>query len=96
MKRINIVFFRGICFSFCSSSVTIKRINIVRSKILVIGRGIYNCWEQAEKDFEGDAKNLKINEYYITAFLSQQAAEKRALKALYIHKKEHPLVPQII
>jgi len=49
-------------------------------------REVYNWWKQAEKDLEGAAKNLKIEEYYITAFLSQQAAEK-ALKALYIHKK---------
>ncbi|MDI6701480.1 MAG: HEPN domain-containing protein [Methanothermobacter wolfeii] len=53
---------------------------------IVMRREVYNWWKQAEKDFEGAAKNLKINEYYITAFLSQQAAEK-SLKALYIHKK---------
>jgi len=44
-----------------------------------------NWWEQALKDLESAKKNLTIEAYYITAFLSQQATEK-ALKALYICK----------
>ncbi|MGB9937848.1 MAG: HEPN domain-containing protein [Methanobacterium sp.] len=46
---------------------------------------VSNWWKQAQKDLESASKNLEIKEYYITAFLSQQATEK-ALKALYIHK----------
>lgn len=41
---------------------------------------------QGKKDLEAAEKNLKIGEYYLVAFLCQQAVEK-ALKALYIHKK---------
>lgn len=44
-----------------------------------------NWWQQALKDLESAKKNLSIEAYYVTAFLSQQAAEK-ALKALYIYK----------
>ena len=44
-----------------------------------------NWWEQALKNLESARKNRTIEAYYITAFLSQQAAEK-ALKALYIYK----------
>lgn len=47
-------------------------------------------WKQALKDLESAEKNLRIEEYYLTAFLCQQSVEK-ALKALYIHKlKESP------
>ncbi|MDI6723131.1 MAG: HEPN domain-containing protein [Methanobacterium sp.] len=46
---------------------------------------VSNWWKQALKDLESASKNLEIKEYYVAAFLSQQAAEK-ALKALYIHK----------
>lgn len=44
-----------------------------------------NWWEQALKDLESAKKNLEIESFYVSAFLSQQATEK-ALKALYIHK----------
>ncbi len=45
---------------------------------------------QAEKDLENAKKNLEIGAYYVSAFLSQQAAEK-ALKFLYIlEKREAP------
>ena len=51
---------------------------------------VYNWWEQSLKDLESAKKNLSIESYYVTAFLSQQAAEK-ALKALYIYKlKDSP------
>ncbi|MEN4006818.1 MAG: HEPN domain-containing protein [Methanobacteriaceae archaeon] len=51
---------------------------------------VSNWWKQALKDLESASKNIEINEYYATAFLSQQATEK-ALKALYIHTiKESP------
>jgi len=46
---------------------------------------VSNWWKQALKDLKSASKNLEIKEYYVAAFLSQQAAEK-ALKALYIHK----------
>ena len=41
-----------------------------------------NWWKQALKDFEVAGKNLEIDQYYIVAFLCQQAVEK-GLKALY-------------
>ncbi len=44
-----------------------------------------NWWKQALKDLETASKNLEIEEYYVTAFFSQQATEK-ALKALYLDK----------
>jgi len=44
-----------------------------------------NWWEQALKDLEIAKKNLDIESFYVSAFLSQQATEK-ALKALYIHR----------
>lgn len=47
---------------------------------------VENWWMQAKKDLEAAEKNLKIGEYYLVAFLCQQAVEK-ALKALYIQKK---------
>lgn len=62
---------------------------------------VSNWWKQALKDLESASKNLEIEEYYVAAFLSQQATEKadkiynfvaaktqflQALKALYIHK----------
>ncbi|MFB6246321.1 MAG: HEPN domain-containing protein [Candidatus Pacearchaeota archaeon] len=42
--------------------------------------------EQSKKDIEAAKKNIKIKEYYVSAFLCQQSAEK-ALKALYIEKR---------
>ena len=42
--------------------------------------------EQGEADLIAAAKNLEIEQYYLVAFLCQQAAEK-SLKALFIHKK---------
>lgn len=51
---------------------------------------VSNWWKQALKDLESASKNLEIKEYYVTAFLSHQAAEK-GLQALYIHRvKESP------
>jgi len=44
-----------------------------------------NWWEQALKDLEIAKKNLDIESFYVSAFLSQQATGK-ALKALYIHR----------
>jgi HEPN domain-containing protein len=47
-------------------------------------------WLQAQKDLQSAEKNLEIEEYYLVAFLCQQAVEK-GLKALYIHRlKESP------
>lgn len=51
---------------------------------------IENWWKQAEYDLEAAEKNIKINKYYISAFLSQQAVEK-SLKALYIQEKKELL-----
>lgn len=53
-------------------------------------------WKQAEKDYEAAKRNFDIKQYYLVAFLCQQAVEK-ALKALYIKKykrllKVHDLV----
>ncbi len=50
---------------------------------------VENWFKQAKKDLEAAEKNLKIKEYYITAFLSHQAAEK-ALKAYILFKKRVP------
>jgi len=51
---------------------------------------VSNWWKQALKDLESASKNFEIKEYYVVAFLSQQATEK-ALKAIYIHTvKESP------
>ena len=41
-------------------------------------------WKQSLKDLESAKKNFSIDEYYVSAFLCQQAVEK-ALKSLYIH-----------
>lgn len=46
---------------------------------------IKNLIEQAEKDFEVAKKNFNIEEYYISAFLCQQAIEK-ILKAYFAIK----------
>ena len=48
--------------------------------------------KQSLKDFEAANKNLNIQEYYLVAFLCQQAIEK-GLKALYIEKNRQ-LAPQ--
>lgn len=42
-------------------------------------------WQQALKDLESAEKNLQVEEYYLVAFLCQQAVEK-GLKALYIDR----------
>lgn len=51
-----------------------------------------NWLKQSLKDFEVAKKTLDINEYYLVAFLCQQAIEK-GLKALYIEKNKQ-LAPQ--
>ncbi|MFP4524434.1 MAG: HEPN domain-containing protein [Candidatus Woesearchaeota archaeon] len=50
-------------------------------------RDIEVWWKQAQKDHENAQKNYKTGEYYLVAFLTQQAIEK-ALKAYYLHLKE--------
>lgn len=53
-------------------------------------------WKQALKDLEAAEKNLRIEEFYVTAFLCQQTVEK-ALKALYIKKlKETPITHSLV
>jgi len=42
-------------------------------------------WQQALKDLESAEKNLQVEEYYLVAFLCQQAVEK-GLKSLYIDR----------
>jgi len=44
-------------------------------------------WRESQHKIRQARKNLEINEYNVSAFLSHQAAEK-ALKALYIVLKE--------
>lgn len=52
---------------------------------------IANWLKQANKDLEVAEKNFKIKEYYISAFLCQQAIEK-GLKAVILFKsKEKPV-----
>lgn len=48
---------------------------------------VKNLWDQARKDLEVAEKIFKIKEYYMTAFLCQQAIEK-SLKALMVKEKE--------
>lgn len=42
-------------------------------------------WQQALKDLQSAEKNIQVEEYYLVAFLCQQAVEK-GLKALYIDR----------
>lgn len=46
--------------------------------------------KQAEKDFSVAKQNLKLGNYYITAFLCQQAAEKLLKAVLIIEEKKEP------
>lgn len=51
---------------------------------------VENWYKQAKIDLDAAKKILNIEQYYVSCFLSQQAAEK-SLKALYIHiTKELP------
>jgi len=52
---------------------------------------IENWWKQAKHDLEAASKNLKIGEYYLVAFLSQQAVEK-GLKAVVMLKHRQRIV----
>lgn len=47
-------------------------------------------WRQAERDILSAEHSLSSGDFYIAAFLSQQAAEK-ALKALYLQEKKELL-----
>lgn len=49
---------------------------------------IENWWKQAQIDFQSAEKNFEAKIYYVSVFLSQQAAEK-GLKALYLAKKKN-------
>ncbi|MBD3203283.1 HEPN domain-containing protein [Candidatus Woesearchaeota archaeon] len=53
---------------------------------------IKNWWEQAKHDLKAAKKNLEIKEYYLVAFLSQQAVEK-GLKALIMLKSKERIIP---
>lgn len=44
-----------------------------------------NWWKQANRDFRSAKRIMELGEYYVNAFLSQQAVEK-ALKALLIDR----------
>jgi len=48
---------------------------------------IENWWKQAERDLHSAENNLSSGDYYVSAFMSQQAVEK-ALKALFIQEKK--------
>ncbi|MFT4261184.1 MAG: HEPN domain-containing protein [Candidatus Woesearchaeota archaeon] len=50
-------------------------------------RDVSNWWLQALEDFENAKDCLKLEKFYLVAFLVQQAVEK-GLKAYYILKKE--------
>ncbi|MFH1586027.1 MAG: HEPN domain-containing protein [archaeon] len=47
---------------------------------------IRNWWEQAKRDLTSSENSLNSKDYYLSSFMSQQAAEK-ALKALVIKEK---------
>ncbi len=51
-----------------------------------MGKEIENWWHQAEADFNAAVFNFNGKQYYIAAFLSQQAVEK-ALKSLMLKEK---------
>lgn len=51
-----------------------------------MNKEIENWWKQAEADLQSSENSLNSKDYYLSAFMSQQAAEK-ALKALYIKSK---------
>lgn len=42
---------------------------------------VENWWKQAQRDLESSEKNIAIKQFYVSAFMSQQATEK-ALKVL--------------
>ncbi|MBU4246031.1 MAG: HEPN domain-containing protein [Nanoarchaeota archaeon] len=48
---------------------------------------IESRWKRAQVDLESAEKNFEAKIYYVSVFLSQQAAEK-ALKTLYLTKKK--------
>ena len=47
---------------------------------------IKNWWKQAEADLNSSENSLKSRDFYVSAFMSQQAVEK-ALKALMLKEK---------
>ena len=47
---------------------------------------IKNWWKQAEADLHSSENSLNSKDYYVSAFMSQQAVEK-ALKALVLKEK---------
>jgi HEPN domain-containing protein len=46
-------------------------------------------WKQAERDFKAAEKNFRLGEWYVVAFLCQQAVE-RGLKALVFKNTKNP------
>ena len=44
-------------------------------------------WAHAQRDYQSAQKNFQMEDYYESAFLSQQSVEK-ALKALLIHRTD--------
>ena len=55
---------------------------------------ISNWWNQALRDMESAERIMEIGDYYVSAFLSQQAVEK-AFKALLIQQTDNfPRIPQ--
>lgn len=48
---------------------------------------VENWWKQAERDIVSAENSLKARDFYVSAFMSQQAIEK-ALKALFIQEKQ--------
>ena len=49
-------------------------------------RDIEVWWKQARRDYENARRNFEAEEFYLTAFLVQQAVEK-SLKAYFLYKK---------
>ena len=46
-----------------------------------------NWWKQANADIQSSGNSLKSGDYYVSAFMSQQAVEK-ALKSLILKEKK--------
>ena len=64
-----------------STLIKISRFKYIVNLSLGMDRDAELWWKQSEHDFENAKRNLDSKQYYLTAFLVQQAVEK-ALKAL--------------
>ena len=52
-----------------------------------MGKEVENWWKQAQRDLISANNSLNAKDFYLSAFMSQQAVEK-ALKAVLIKEKK--------